>query len=79
MAKTSVQKAIDLKLWNITVSNKGSNIQKAHYTYQNPNNSYYRFTDTVKGWMQSLFGLKNTGDGNLVSCDPAELNDEERN
>ena len=78
MAKNSAQKAVDLKLWNITVSNMGSNINKAHYTYKNPNNSYYRFTDTVKGWMQSLFGMKQGVENNLVWCDHSELSQEER-
>lgn len=77
MAKTTVEKAIDLKNWEIAVSDMMKITQNPNYKYTNPNNKYYYFTDHMKGWMQGLFGLVDGEDG-LVEIDPGELNNEQK-
>ena len=55
MAKTTIQKAIELNNWERNVSTMAT-ASNGNYVYTNPNNKYYRFTDNMKGWIEGLFG-----------------------
>ena len=78
MAKTTMQKAIELNNWEREVSNMAT-ASKDNYVYTNPNNKYYRFTDNMKGWIEGLFGRGKNEDGlTLRNLAPNEMDEEQK-
>lgn len=77
MAKTTMQKAIELKNWETTVSNMNQ-VHNELYAYTNLNNKYYRFTDHMKGWIQGLFGMFSYLDGGIANLEPKDMNEEQK-
>lgn len=75
MAKTTMQKAIELNNWERNVSTMAT-ASNGNYVYTNPNNKYYRFTDNMKGWIEGLFGKGTDEDGiTLRNLDPNEMDE----
>ena len=75
MAKTTIQKAIELNNWEREVSNMAT-ASNGNYVYTNPNNKYYRFTDNMKGWIEGLFGRGKNEDGvTLRNLAPNEMDE----
>ena len=78
MAKTTMQKAIELNNWERNVSNMAT-VSNGNYVYTNPNNKYYRFTDNMKGWIEGLFGKGTNEDGkSLRNLAPNEMDEEQK-
>ena len=77
MAKTTMQKAIDLNNWGKTFSDMATNLNE-NYVYTKPGNKYYRIMGNMKGWIEGLFGMKTNTKGELRNSDPNELNEEQK-
>ena len=77
MSKTIMQKAIDLKNWETTISNMGQSRNEL-YAYTNLNNKYYRFIDNMKGWIQGLFGTVGRLNGEIENLEPKDMNEEQK-
>lgn len=75
MAKTTMQKAIELNNWERNVSTMATALNN-NYVYTKPNNKYYRFTENMKGWIEGLFGKGTSEDReSLRNLAPNEMDE----
>ena len=77
MAKSLIEKAIELKNWESFVAGMGTIALNENYEYSNPKNKYYRFTDHMKCWIQGLLGVREE-DGSFLLLQEENMTQEEK-
>ena len=77
MAKSLLDKAIELKNWKTFVENMDALELNENYEYSKPKNKYYRFTDHMKCWIQGLLGVREE-DGSFLLLHDEDMTEEER-
>ena len=78
MAKSLVDKAIELKNWETFISNMGTIQMNEKYQYSNPKNTYYLFTDHIKCWIQGLMGSRQNDSGDFLYLGSDDMTEEEK-
>jgi hypothetical protein len=78
MAKSLVDKAIELKNWETFISNMSTIQMNENYQYSKPKNAYYLFTDHIKCWIQGLKGSRQNDSGDFVYLGSDNMTEEEK-
>ena len=78
MAKSLIDKAIELKNWETFISNMSTIQMNENYQYSKPKNAYYLFTDHIKCWIQGLKGSRQNDSGDFIYLNEDDMTEEEK-